>query len=132
MKPEVSLIIPAYSRVPLLRECLESIQAQSLKYWECIVVDDCSPEGAARAAWMAGSSPAMTEGGLGRARPRRGRAPAGAGVTGERGGDRRGGGRYAGCAFPVRAPDEQWRAGGGEEHGHPGGANGGLRLRGRG
>jgi len=41
----VSVIVPAYSRVPLLRECLASIRAQTWPYWECIVVDDASPWG---------------------------------------------------------------------------------------
>jgi glycosyltransferase involved in cell wall biosynthesis len=43
--PRVSVIVPAYSRVAFLRECLRSICAQTLVDWECIVVDDASPEG---------------------------------------------------------------------------------------
>lgn len=44
-KPKVSLVVPAYSRPQFLRECLASIMAQTEPDWECIVVDDASPEG---------------------------------------------------------------------------------------
>lgn len=43
----VSVVVPAYSRVHYLRECLASIRAQTIPDWECIVVDDCSPAGEA-------------------------------------------------------------------------------------
>lgn len=45
-KPKVSLVVPAYSRPHLLRDCLASIKDQILQDWECIVVDDHSPNGA--------------------------------------------------------------------------------------
>lgn len=43
--PLVSVVIPAYARPRLLRECLHSIRQQSLDAFECIVVDDASPLG---------------------------------------------------------------------------------------
>lgn len=43
--PRVSVVVPAYSRVHYLRECLASIKAQTIPDWECIVVDDASPAG---------------------------------------------------------------------------------------
>lgn len=43
--PRVSVVVPAYSRVLLLQECLASIRAQTMPDWECIVVDDGSPAG---------------------------------------------------------------------------------------
>lgn len=45
--PAVSLVVPAYSRVHFLRECLVSIRHQTFSDWECIVVDDASPVGEA-------------------------------------------------------------------------------------
>ena len=43
--PQVSIIIPVYNSEPYLRRCLNSIQAQTLKEWECICVDDGSTDG---------------------------------------------------------------------------------------
>lgn len=43
--PRVSVVVPAYSRVHFLRDCLASIRAQTIPDWECIVVDDASPVG---------------------------------------------------------------------------------------
>ncbi|MDT0676799.1 glycosyltransferase family 2 protein [Autumnicola musiva] len=37
---KVSIIIPTYNRSHLLMETLESVQAQSLQDWECLIVDD--------------------------------------------------------------------------------------------
>lgn len=39
-KPEVSIIVPVYNVEKYLRECLESIESQTFKDWECVVVDD--------------------------------------------------------------------------------------------
>lgn len=44
--PHVSIVVPAYSRVHYLGECLASIRAQTTPDWECLVVDDGSPAGA--------------------------------------------------------------------------------------
>ena len=46
-QPRIDIAVPAYSRVHLLRECLQSIQAQTFAAWRCVVVDDASPEGEA-------------------------------------------------------------------------------------
>ena len=42
--PFLSFLIPAYAKMPLLRECLESLKNQDSDDWEAIVVDDGSPE----------------------------------------------------------------------------------------
>lgn len=42
--PIVSVIIPTYRSEKFLRECLTSVQEQDLPTFECIVVDDFSPE----------------------------------------------------------------------------------------
>lgn len=41
-KPKISIIVPIYNMEKYLRECLESIQAQTFTDWECILVDDGS------------------------------------------------------------------------------------------
>lgn len=45
--PQVSLIIPAYNAERYLRECLDSVKAQTLADWECVVVDDGSADSTA-------------------------------------------------------------------------------------
>ena len=40
----ISIIIPVFNRVSLLKETIASIQNQSYKNWECILVDDGSTE----------------------------------------------------------------------------------------
>lgn len=42
--PKVSIIVPIYKAEKYLCKCLDSIQSQSLKDWECILVDDGSPD----------------------------------------------------------------------------------------
>ncbi len=42
--PFLSFLIPAYDKIPFLRECLESLNDQDSEDWEAIVVDDGSPE----------------------------------------------------------------------------------------
>ena len=44
MKPAVSVIVPVYKVEPYLVRCLESLQKQSLKNIEIILVDDASPD----------------------------------------------------------------------------------------
>lgn len=44
MKVKVSVIIPTFNRGNILGETLESVRAQTLTEWECIVVDDGSSD----------------------------------------------------------------------------------------
>jgi GT2 family glycosyltransferase len=43
--PEVSIILPTYDRLPLLKQAIASVQAQQFQNWELIVVDDGSSDG---------------------------------------------------------------------------------------
>jgi glycosyltransferase involved in cell wall biosynthesis len=42
--PRVSVVIPCFKQAHFLRECVESVIAQSFRDWECIVVNDGSPD----------------------------------------------------------------------------------------
>lgn len=42
MRPLVSIIIPVYNRGSLIGETLDTLIAQTYKYWECIIIDDGS------------------------------------------------------------------------------------------
>lgn len=42
--PEISIIIPVYKVEKYLQPCLESISSQTFTGWECILVDDGSPD----------------------------------------------------------------------------------------
>lgn len=42
--PKVSVVVPAYNLADYLGEALDSVAAQSVTDWECIVVDDASPD----------------------------------------------------------------------------------------
>ena len=44
MKPYFSIIIPVYNVAPYLRECLDSVLAQTFTDWEAICVDDGSTD----------------------------------------------------------------------------------------
>lgn len=46
-KEVVSIVIPVYKTEKYLKDCLNSILHQSFKDWECILVDDGSPDGCA-------------------------------------------------------------------------------------
>ena len=43
--PRVSVVVTCYKLEQYLPDCLHSLQRQTMKDWECIVVDDCSPDG---------------------------------------------------------------------------------------
>ncbi|MFD3000864.1 glycosyltransferase family 2 protein [Pontibacter toksunensis] len=45
MDVKVSVVIPTYNREDLISETLDSVKAQTLPDWECIVVDDGSVDG---------------------------------------------------------------------------------------
>jgi glycosyltransferase involved in cell wall biosynthesis len=42
--PTFSIVIPTYNRADFLAQCLDSVLAQSITDWECIVVDDGSTD----------------------------------------------------------------------------------------
>ena len=42
--PKVSIIVPVYNSEPYLPRCLNSILNQTFTEFECILVDDCSPD----------------------------------------------------------------------------------------
>lgn len=42
--PKVTVIIPVYRVENLLSQCLDSIIAQTVKDWECLLIDDGSPD----------------------------------------------------------------------------------------
>ena len=44
LKPQISVIIPAYNRAKTIRNALESLRAQTYSNWEAIVVDDGSTD----------------------------------------------------------------------------------------
>ena len=45
MAPSVSLVVPVFNVEPYLRECLDSVRAQTSADWECVCVDDGSTDG---------------------------------------------------------------------------------------
>lgn len=46
--PKISIIVPVYNVEKYLRRCLDSIVAQTFTDWECICVDDGSPDGSGK------------------------------------------------------------------------------------
>ena len=47
MSPTFSIIVPVYNTAPYLRECLDSLLAQTFAGWEAICIDDGSTDGSA-------------------------------------------------------------------------------------
>lgn len=43
-RPRISVIVPAYDLEKFLPEALESVESQTVEDWECIIVDDVSPD----------------------------------------------------------------------------------------
>lgn len=44
MKPLFSIIVPCYNQAQYLEECIQSVIAQTYDNWECIIIDDNSPD----------------------------------------------------------------------------------------
>src|SRR5947209_4731653 len=43
-EPLVSVVIPVYNGADYLRECIESVLAQTYRNWDCTIVDNCSTD----------------------------------------------------------------------------------------
>lgn len=42
--PLISVVVPCYNQAQYLDECLQSVLDQAYKDWECIIVNDGSPD----------------------------------------------------------------------------------------
>lgn len=50
MIPKISVIVPCYNQGKYLAEALDSVINQTLRDWECIIVDDGSTDNSAEIA----------------------------------------------------------------------------------
>lgn len=48
--PLISVIVPCYNQAGYLDECLQSVQEQTFSNWECIIINDGSPDDTERVA----------------------------------------------------------------------------------
>ncbi|MCB8879723.1 glycosyltransferase [Acidisoma cellulosilytica] len=55
--PAVAIILPTFNRANFIGEAIESVQAQSFRNWELIIVDDGSTDGTDNAVWYYLSDP---------------------------------------------------------------------------
>ncbi|WP_313027224.1 glycosyltransferase family A protein [Soonwooa sp.] len=44
LKPTISIVVPCYNQAHYMDECLQSVLDQTFQNWECIIVDDGSPD----------------------------------------------------------------------------------------
>lgn len=44
MRPKISIVIPVYNVEKYIKECLDSIIKQTFTEWECLLIDDGSPD----------------------------------------------------------------------------------------
>ena len=53
--PKISVVVPCYNQAQYLEECLQSVLEQSYADWECIIVNDGSPDNTEEVAkkWVA-------------------------------------------------------------------------------
>ena len=42
--PKISIIVPCYNQAQYLDECLQPVLDKSFQDWDCIIVDDGSPD----------------------------------------------------------------------------------------
>src|ERR1700744_2897491 len=50
VQPLVSIVVPAYNEAKHIRECIESLLAQTYQNWECIIANNSSTDGSGEIA----------------------------------------------------------------------------------
>ncbi|MDQ1098535.1 MULTISPECIES: glycosyltransferase family 2 protein [Chryseobacterium] len=58
LSPQISIIVPCYNQAQYLDECLQSVASQTFRDWECLIIDDGSPDYTAEVAkkWIESDS----------------------------------------------------------------------------